>query len=340
MQNPSKNPRGQIVAAVSFDSQTEAVLRTSVSLARRFDMSLHFVSVVEATFLNPWIQVSASEMAYYPIYPEVDEAERRNKLARIEELARRVESAYPVTTSVTFGLKTPTIVAEAVAKRANLIVTGFNPDSYKLNLTGMSTPLSLLAEAPMPVLAVCEGATPDFAKKPFKILVADDFSETTKEAVLKGFELAAGLEAAEVRQTYVHGDFRELIRSRWEEFKCRLPDKDSATLTPDSLWENEYQALLAKGKEQGSPFRRKAELKGVKVSLDVRTGRDVGQEFNDVVDEFQPDLVAFGRHRLLRARPFLIGRMPAQTMLQLKKPILVVPPASELYTRLPFPAAT
>jgi nucleotide-binding universal stress UspA family protein len=199
--------------------------------------------------------------------------------------------------------------------------------------------LSLLANAPLPVLAVSAGAVPDFGKASFRMLVADDFLESTQEAVRKAFELAAGLEQAEVRQLYVHGDFRELIRSRWEELKCRFPGPASASLTPESFWEKEYQALLAKGRAQGGPSLLQAERAGTKVDLDVRTSNDVAAELDEVLREFSPDLVVFGRHRVLRARPFLIGRMPFKTMLQLGKAVLVVPPSTELFARLPLPAA-
>ncbi len=334
-----KNPRGQIVAAVAFDQQTETIVRTVSSLARHFEMGVHLVSVVEPTLANPWIQLSGAQMAYFPIYPDVDEADRQDKLARMVELARRFELPFPVTTSVAYGLKAQTIISEAIAKRATVLVTGFDPESYRLSLTGMSTALMLLADAPLPVLAVTAGAAPDFDKPRFKVLIADDLTETTQEAVRNGYEIASELEQAEVRQTYVHGDFRELLRSRWEEFVCRFPGKDCGTLTPDSLWENEFQTLLAQAKAQGSPFRKKAEIANVKITLDVRTGTDVPEEFRAVAKEFAPDLVVFGRHRLLRSRPFLIGRMPFRTMLQMRQPILVVPPTGELYARLPFPAS-
>ncbi len=339
MSQSPKNPRGQIVAAVAFDQQTEAIVRAVTSLARRFEMGVHLVSVVEPTLANPWIQLSRAEMAYFPIYPGVDEADRQDKTTRMADLARRFELPFPVTTSVTYGLKAQTIISEAIAKRANVLVTGFDPESYRLSLTGMSTALMLLADAPLPVLAVTVETAPDFNKPRFKVLIADDLTETTQEAVRMGYEIASGLEHAEVRQTYIHGDFRELLRSRWEEFKSRFPDKDCGTLTPDSLWETEQQTLLAKATAQGAPFRKKAELAHVKINLDVRTGTDVPEEFRNVAKEFAPDLVVFGRHRLLRSRPFLIGRMPFRTMLQLRQPVLVVPPTSELYARLPFPAS-
>lgn len=338
MTQASRNPRGTIVAAVAFDAQTDAVTHTATALCRRYDMNLHLISVVEPTLANPWIQVSTAELAYFPIYPEVDEAERQDKLKRMEELARRLETPFKPTTSVAYGMKTQTLISEAVARRANLLITGFDPEAYRVTFSGVSTALTLLADAPLPVLAVTKDAYPDFNRKGFKMLIADDFTEATHEAVLKGMELASMLDRAEVRQVHVHGDFREVLKGRWADIKARFPGDGVGTITPESLWENEYQTLLAKGKTQGAPFRKKAELAGAKLELDVRTGNKVAEEFQDAVEEFNPDLVVFGRHRVLKARPFLIGRMPSRTMLQLRKPVLVVPPASELFARLPLPA--
>jgi hypothetical protein len=69
----------------------------------------------------------------------------------------------------------------------------------------------------------------------------------------------------------------------------------------------------------------------------MRTGK-VADELHEAAQEFAPDLIVFGRHRLLRARPFLIGRMPFRTMVHERRAVLLVPSASELAFWGPFPS--
>lgn len=59
-----------------------------------------------------------------------------------------------------------------------------------------------------------------------------------------------------------------------------------------------------------------------------------GAEAERTVD---PDIVVFGRHRMLKAKPYLIGRMGFRAMLEARRPVLMVPPQEQLYAALPFP---
>lgn len=339
MQPVLKQPRGLVVAAVGFDSRSDAVLGTATSLARRFDLDLHLVHAVEPTLVQPWGMIGASEIPYFPVYPRLDEEAREDAAKRLTELARRLETPFRPTTATPYGLAPQAIVAEALAKRANLIVAGYDLAAYNVATRGLSTAAGLLASAPLPVLAVNTSAALDFAKPAFKLLVADDLGEGTAEAVRRAYELAAELPGSYLKQVHVHGDFRELFRTRWQDLLAQMPTGPGRPASADALWETEHQAMLAKLRKQGLPFRRKAEDAGVVIDQEARAARSVSDEFHTLVEELSPDLVVFGRHRTLKTRPFLLGRMPLRTMLKLGKPVLVVPPADELYAKLPFPAA-
>lgn len=339
MQTSTKSARGLVVAAVAFDGQTETVVQTALSLAKRFDMDLRFVNVVEPIFLQPWVMAMSPYYAAYPLGAAIDDEFKEKNEAKLKTLLAGIKPPRNLSGEVLLGLTNPTLIADCQNKRANLVITAYNPDSYKLTAAGVSTALGMMHEAPLPVMAVTKGFAPDFNKPGFKLLVADDLQEYTQEAVRKAYELASGLQGCHLRHVHVHGDFREAFREKWEGMRGRFSGAEQVDLSAETIWMNEYEARVTKAREQAAPFYKKAEMAHVRIELDVRAARNVADELYKVANDAEPDLLMFGRHRVLRTRPFLIGRMPLRTMLQMRRPVVIVPPVSELYARLPFPAA-
>lgn len=161
-----------------------------------------------------------------------------------------------------------------------------------------------------------DSAVIDYAK------IADDLEPSTEEAVRRAFEIGRLL-GGRVRQLHVHGDFRELAH--------RIGHSKSEI---SALARCEREARVEALERRAVAQRKLAEEQEVEVELDVRMG-DVPTEIEASIREFEPDLVVFGRHKILRSRPFLIGRMPFQTMLKARRPVLVVPAAEQLYANLP-----
>ena len=58
----------------------------------------------------------------------------------------------------------------------------------------------------------------------------------------------------------------------------------------------------------------------------------------DVAEAIAQVAAYTGRHRTFKARPYLIGRVGLHAMLQARRPVLLVPPHSQLYAPMPFPA--
>ncbi len=331
--------RGTLVAALGFDRQSDTVVRTAVALGKRFALDVHLVNVTESMLYEPII---GDLPGYYTIPGLVAEREKEVVEQRAKDLAKvqdQIQGEVNCTAKAMVGDTVRSLIAEAEAKRANFLLTACNPNEYRLLYRGFSTALGLMHEAPLPVLTVSDETPLDLDDAETRILIADDLRESTGEAVRKAYELAARLDGARVRQVHVHGDFRELIRDYWQDFKERTPGLRSNGDHPlEDLWGAEYELRKDRLAKQGMPFRALAESAGCQVELDVRTG-SVHEQLHASVQEFTPDLLVFGRHRILRAKPFLVGRMTAKAMLEEKKPVLCVPSESDLYARLPFPGA-
>lgn len=331
--------RGVLVAALGFDRQTDTVVRTAVALGKRFDLDVHLVNVTETMLYEPMI---GDLPGYYTIPGLVAEREQEIVAERSKDLAKiqdQIQNQANCSFRAIVGDTVRSLISEAEAKRANLLLTACNPSEYRLLYRGFSTALGLMHEAPLPVLTVSDETPLDLDKEGVRILVADDLRESTGEAVRKAYELAAQLGGASVRQVHVHGDFRELIRDYWQDFKERTPGlRSGESKTLESLWNDEYELRKDRLSKHGMPFRALAERAGAKVDLDVRTG-SVHEQLHASIQEFSPDLLVFGRHRILRAKPFLVGRMTAKAMLEERRPVLSVPAEADLYAKLPFPGA-
>jgi nucleotide-binding universal stress UspA family protein len=206
-------------------------------------------------------------------------------------------------------------------------------------VAAFSTTLTLMHEAPLPVLAVPNNHALDFAKAPFRMLIADDLLESTQEAARKAYEFAASLSSCHLRHVHVHGDLAERVRHLWQ----NLVGRAASALGEDITSEEEAVAAEFKARKerltrQGYPFTSEPARRGVSVEIDMRSGA-VESELSAAIKDSDADVVIFGRHRLLHTRPLLIGRMPFHAMLRANCGVLMVPPRAELYAAIPFPGA-
>jgi nucleotide-binding universal stress UspA family protein len=231
---------------------------------------------------------------------------------------------------VRFGMPGEVVVDELSRTHADAVVVGVDRRGYTTFTEGVSTAISLMHAASVPVLAVGASRPVDFRKPCFRILVADDLEPATAAAVDAAFALASTIGAdARVRQMHVHGDLREILEdsaaTSWAELKDAVRgDETPAMRAVETEMARRYDERAARLAQRGEPWRDRAAQIGVKIACDVRTGR-VAEELHEAVTEFEPDLLVFGRHKALRARPFLIGRMPFRGMLHEQRAVLMVP---------------
>jgi nucleotide-binding universal stress UspA family protein len=331
-------PKGTVVVAVGFDERTPDLALNAQAMSHQFGMTIHFVHAIEP----PVYDVMAIETPAVVALPLVVQEEMarvaREREEKMNALIRQsTQSGCPTTGVCVEGDPIRTLINEAVRLRANLILTANNLKSDGFFPLGLSTSISLMHDAPLPVMVL--GKTNiTFSQKPFKILIADDLTEGSSEAAQKAFEFASLIPGSKIRQVHVHGDLRETLRDTWRDMRSKLPFFDSQEAHPDSYWIQEHEARLTHLKRHGLPWRRRAETAGVQIENDIRMGA-VEKELAQSIQDFKPDIVFFGRHRLLKTRPFLIGRVPGRIMLKDQYTVVLIPPTKELFARVPFPSA-
>lgn len=317
---------GLIVAACAFDAQEKAVINSARSLAERFGMEVRFVNVVE---LMPYPIWAIEAPGYYPCALAWNMAEEGELMqqarVRLADTVAKSQLGARAKGEVLSGREAArTVIDYAKLCRASIIVTAC-ADSYGLVAGGFSTAMTLMAESPVPVLAVKADQPLDAAKSPLRILLADDLEPGSENAARQTYLLAAQHGQCQIRHLHIHRDFRERSRDAFKRYLKDHPALAGDSVGIDKILADERSARVQRLHDRGGPFRKAVEAGKSTVEVEIREG-GVTDTLAAVLEDFNPDLVVFGRHEMLKTRPFILGRVTLRTMLGTNRPVMVVPP--------------
>ena len=97
-----------------------------------------------------------------------------------------------------------------------MIIIGASSSGVAGTTLGFSTAVSLISESTVPVMVVNEGAELHPPGEGFRILVADDFSDTGADALAMGFTIARAVRGSTLIHTHVetYADLQLVRRAR------------------------------------------------------------------------------------------------------------------------------
>lgn len=320
--------RDPIIVAVQFDDQLPSLVDAAMGLARRFEAPLSLVNV----YAEPQPLLGVAAQPGYAALSRALTLDSEAALARQREqmraLVEKVRDPLEARGQVVLGTPAQGVLAEAAAHNARLVVTACNPGSYSMVPRGFSVALTLMATSDVPVLALSDKSQLVFpANRRFRIMVCDDLEPGSLDAVHTAYAWAAQLGDVELTHLHVHGDLREVLQDYWADIAARTPYLRDHFATPEELWvahEKERKAALA---ARAGKAAEQAAAAGVHVSHQCRFANDVREELSLATEEFAPDLIVFGRHKILKTKPYLLGRVPLKAMIDFGRPVLVVPEA-------------
>ena len=333
--------KGCAVVGLSGNENSQGLLTTAIALAQKFDIELHLVSVVEPIPFDLIAFDSPAYLAYPPVNLEIEAQRVKEREEALADIIKNLSRNYGLaaTGSVRSGSAAANLISEAVNCHANLLLSGYDSEAFRTGASGFTTTLTLMHDAPLPVLAVPHTKPLNFSKPNFKILIADDLLDGTQEAARKAYELASSLEGSHIRHVHVYGDLQEKIRRTWHTLVNRPDIHTGETLVKneDEAIELEFKARKDRLSRRAYPFTQLAKKREVKVEYDLRSG-NVHAELQIALKDCYPDIAVFGRHHLLHTSPPLIGRVPFRAMLHHGCGVLTVPSRGDLYAAVPFPA--
>jgi len=239
-----------------------------------------------------------------------------------------LEGKSRFTTSVRTGDIASAIFTDAAQCGASLIICSAQKESYKSMFKGSSTSLSLLTGSRLPVLVLPDkgGSLPDFSKD-LKIIVADDLETTPQAALGVACQFAAAIGHVTLYHVHVTDEEKELrgyiARLKMAMNLSQIPYDEA--VSEESAMENFRASLKEKMHARMSPYQETLEKASCHLEVKVLAGQ-VTEALSGFRDSVGADMLVFGRHSFVHSKPFGIGKLPFRAMMEMKSPVMMVPP--------------
>jgi nucleotide-binding universal stress UspA family protein len=312
-----------IVVAVAFDPQTEPLAQWAAALARALGKKLRLVHAVET-----WAEIGSSlagveRSPLREVVPAVTETAREAATDRLAALASSLGTGISIDVVAATGSPVAILAQEAAAVDTCLLIVGAHFQMSTLVPRGLSTTLSLLATASVPVLAAdARGHLP----KPgaaVRLLVADDLGEQTESAVAFAGDMACAWHRAWVHHVHVSAlsdaDLESALRNAAIAARTVMTP-DQAQVVCQAVHREQLRSLETRFADR----RDALAASGGSYTSEVVPG-GVKAELARLATDIAPDLLVFGRRAPDQPAATVFGRMPYRAMLAMQRPVLVVP---------------
>lgn len=316
-------PGDPIVVAMKFDNLSTHVLRLAFELAERCKLKVAAIHVVELlpiprNFLAETITgIDIAQAARSQQKGELEAARER-----LEKLAREIDpNGLVITTKVLSGLPAQMIAAEAAATNAAFIITGAASVSHRFIPKGLSTALTLMSDASVPVLVMRLETILESSQKEFRVLVADDMRDSGNAALRTALSLACLYPSSNVCHVHVNSLTESALEAALDAGAFSRSSSTKGGARVFDLMVKEIEDQLEK---RARDVMSGLSSPGINYNPHVKTG-SVAETLDLVIEEFHPDLIVFGRHQTFRSKPLSMGQIPFHSMLSQSVAVMIVP---------------
>lgn len=325
MQDSKRLKHTPVVAAIDFDASLANVVSVASDIARRSKAKLILVHAVRewGGYMTSSIEGNMN-MPLGDIMSANLQAEMEDAKQQLNEIAAPLRNDITIETRVVAGLPNRVIAAEAILSQSQVLVIGSPTESWRRKEHRLTTLLSILDEAPCPVLVVGSGK---LEKKIESVAIADDLTPWSLPAVRNGFYFAEAIEAPHVFHVHVnplHRDrFAEALRRYASRHGTHVRAEAAADFFKDLDHDISQQLRERAGEETVWYPNREGHYTASVLHGPVL---DTIEEAISAERGWNAGLVVFGQHRSFHRRPFRAGNVPFSEMARLGKLALIVPP--------------
>lgn len=321
MTNRFMNPNGKILVPVNLDETAAPNMKAAAQIAKRTGLKLEIVHVNEYWVGRTW---PAEMMFGGPVTGMISSVEDDAIAGAKASLSLLVKKNLPgmdIPCTVLLGYPAESIRAHAVAIGAELIILGGTADDYRFIPKGLSTLLSLMADAPCPVLVLPKGRVTNWESQSLKAIFSDDLQPQTESAVMVAYDFTAAL--GNIQLTLAHSN-----QMSKDSLKTAMTTAAAASHAPtgafdvDVIWNAAMKSMDEKLMARASGHKKFLESRGGIAKFIILQGPPVESILN-LANETKADVMIFGRHRTWRRKPFAIGQLPFHSMLRSQKPVLI-----------------
>ncbi len=319
--------KAKIEVALELDGRCPNLIAVAKNVAARTGMTLRLAHVVEP-FSDAYPPTLVDLKG--PLADVVEAIDASRQLSAEAKLRAAAPGTGDAETCLLVGRPSRALMVDAEVVNAAMILVGAgarSSGSYSVMPAGISTALQLMAEANRPVMVVGANCERDLAAPRLKMLIADDLTPGSEDAVRAGLDFARALGDVDVLHLHVN----PLTEARLEAAvaEIRASPATSAAREVDAAevfarTQAHLQALLA---ERAPEHRALLSIKGSTCVTEVVVG-DAADAIDAAAARIGADIVVFGRHRRLHLGAWSWGKMPHREMLAQKRIVLLVPPQS------------
>lgn len=252
--------------------------------------------------------------------------------AQASSMARALDKLEALKTSsaATFDISSHTLTSDdpaqallslAAATASRLIAIEVGRHLYEMIPSGISVALRLLAGSPVQVLILREGCPNLFKERDHTLLIADDFRDTTRSALMEGLRLAAAWGYSEVEHLHVLNPETHSMLQRMR-FLHRAVDQGSSSVP--EVFDYLRSQLKHRLEERATPYLTEFPERHCSYEASVAFG-PIAHEIKRVLHKKPRHLAVFGRHQRSHTKPLGSGRVPFAAMLAQAPAVLVVP---------------
>lgn len=320
----SKHSDHKLILALSFNEQTQDLLETGMSLAKRLDCELRLIHVCEPAIQAFWGELPIDATLSTQLTRSLYEAPFEEAQEQIVNIGKQIGDEVRWSSSVLLGDPIGSLCREIHDSDAIGAVVGTLHRDYTAPLVaGYSVALGLIAEASKPVLVMPTNVKIDFMQPELKLLLADDLTEDALSMMDKAFRFFARLEQPHLLHLTVLPITQDFMQRNIELALSVLPQDICGRATVAGLLE----VLVTKTKEKLTERSQRfvtLEHRLASYGTQVVFG-DPSREIGQCLAAAEPHVAIFGRHKTFHWKTFSFGQIPTKILLSGKYPLFIVP---------------
>jgi nucleotide-binding universal stress UspA family protein len=319
----SNGPQGTVLVAVNFNEQSKTLVETAVAICERSGLGIRLLHVLAPPPPAVWYGEITAGLKLADLAEAELEISRNEALFQLEQLAKNVPSGLDIGFSIITDNIDEGILTEAKNKNAKLLICGSAGSSYRFVPKSMSTVLSLMANAPIPVLVLNESSPHPFPQHRLKLLVLDDLSEETAHLFRGNFRFLKDVQEIAVLHVHISGLSRTSLAAALT--AANVAGRNGVNLESEvgDLFTIIQDKSLTRLRDRSTYLRHSAEGGKIRYEAKVEYG-NLHEVIDHLIDSFQPDILCFGKHKSFHRKPFAIGQLAYSSMLAYKLPIMVL----------------
>ncbi len=322
------SPETTLVVGLDLTDDEKSLIDTAVTMAQRTGARLILVHAAP-----PFRSYSLAGEGFTLPYEELERETYDNDLklaeAKIEAIRENMPSDVVVETEVFRDFPEDALESVAQESHAQMILCGYRIEKHQTLLRGMSTALSLMRHASIPLMTVPIGTRIDFTDDKHICLVADNLKSEGFYALKAAMGFCKSIDTQELVHLHVNPmSFREIhgmvSKIKVAMLEGRFPsDPDfSSDLYIERLNSELLMRLRQRLHEADPEFAQGTNYRAV-----VKFGQPA-EVLHRTVEETHASILVFGKHHFFRPKGFSLGKVPYQAMVERNVATLVVPDPS------------